>query len=226
MKPQVCVSIKARTVEELEWKAKRALDIGGDLVELRLDYLLNPFDEDLTRLVLDLSHRVVITIRPWWEGGEYQGDESSRISLFNELAELKPAYVDLELRTLKMKGDICMKARKIVSWHSLDGTPSIDIISRTVYEMLKLGDISKIVTKINNFEENLKILRLYKMYPPERLIAFGIGEYGILSRILSIIIGSPIVYSCLPGEELAPGQLTVGEVVEIMHLLEDKKLWR
>jgi len=89
-----------------------------------------------------------------------------------------------------------------------------------------LGDIAKIVTKVNGFEENLRILRLYKIYPPEKLIAFGLGEKGLLSRILSILMGSPIIYTCLPGEEVAAGQPTVGEIIEIITMLESKEIWR
>ncbi|MCS7125695.1 MAG: type I 3-dehydroquinate dehydratase [Aigarchaeota archaeon] len=226
MKPKICVSLKAKTVDELEWKAKRALDIGGDLVELRLDYLANPFSEDLIKLIIDIGDRAIVTFRPWWEGGEYRGEENLRVKLLEELARLKPAYVDIELRTIKKEVNLGKKTRRIISWHSLDKTPSFSMLTETVSEMLRLGDISKIVIKINSFEENLKILRLFKIFPPERLIAFGIDDSGIASRILSMIIGSPITYTCLPGEEVAPGQLTVGEVIEVMNLLEGRGLWR
>jgi 3-dehydroquinate dehydratase type I len=227
MKPKICVSVKARNIDELEWKAKRALDIGGDLVELRIDYLENPSIEKLTRLVLDLSNRIIITVRPQWEGGEFRGEEELRIKLLKELLRLKPAYIDLELKTVK---DSMLRFNKestrIISWHRFDNTPSLDELSLITLEMLKVGDIAKIVTKVNGFEENLRILRLYKIYPPEKLIAFGLGEKGLLSRILSILMGSPIIYTCLPGEEVAPGQPTVGEIIEIMTMLESGGVWR
>lgn len=227
MKPKICVSIKAKTIQELEWKAKRALDIGGDLVELRIDYLEKVSIEELTKIVLDLSDRVIITVRPCWEGGHFKGGENSRIELIRKLLCLGPAYVDLEFKTMKehlvrLGGE----TTRIISWHSFDNTPSLNELSQIVSEMHQLGGIAKIVTKVNGFEENLKILRLYQIYPPGKLIAFGLGEKGIPSRILSIILGSPIVYTCLPGEEVAPGQPTVGEMVEIINMLESRGLWR
>jgi 3-dehydroquinate dehydratase type I len=227
MKPKICVSVKARTINELEWKAKRALDIGGDLVELRIDYLENPSMEKLTKLVLDLSNRIIVTVRPQWEGGEFRGEEELRVKLLKELVRLKPAYIDLELKTVQdsmLKFD--RESARIISWHILDNTPSLDELSLITSEMLKLGDIAKIVTKVNGFEENLRILRLYKIYPPEKLIVFGLGERGLLSRILSILMGSPIIYACLPGEEVAPGQPTVGEIIEIITMLESRGIWR
>jgi len=227
MKPKICVSVKARTINELEWKAKRALDIGGDLVELRIDYLESPSMEKLTRLVSDLSNRVIVTVRPQWEGGEFRGEEELRIKLLEELLRLKPTYIDLELKTVK---DSSLKfngeSARIISRHMFDNTPSLDELSLITSEMLKLGDIAKIVTKVNGFEENLRILRLYKIYPPEKLIAFGLGDKGLPSRILSILMGSPIIYTCLPGEEVAPGQPTVGEIIEIISMLEGRGVWR
>lgn len=227
MKPKICVSIKAKTVQEIEWKAKRALDIGGDLVELRIDYLEKISMKELTEVVLDLCDKAIVTVRPSWEGGQFKGGERSRIELIEELASLVPAYVDLELETMKEHMlRLNEKTHKIISWHSFNNTPSFDELCQRVSEMLELGDITKIVTKITAFEENLKILRLYKVYPPEKLIAFGLGEKSIPSRILSILMGSPIVYTCLPGEEVVPGQPTVGEIVEILTMLEDRGIWR
>lgn len=227
MKPKICVSVKAKTINELEWKAKRALDIGGDLVELRIDYLENLSIDRLMKLILDLSNRIIITVRPLWEGGEFRGEEKSRIELMKELIQLKPAYIDVELKTLKEHMlEHSRESIRIVSWHRFDNTPSLDELSQIASEMLKLGDIAKIVTKVNGLEENLRIIRLYKMYPPERLIAFGVGEKSLPSRILSILMGSPLIYTCLPGEEVAHGQPTVGEMLEIITILESRSIWK
>ncbi|MEM3398930.1 MAG: type I 3-dehydroquinate dehydratase [Nitrososphaerota archaeon] len=227
MKPKICVSIKARTIQELAWKAKRALDIGGELVELRIDYLEKICLKELEKIVLDICDRVIITVRPSWEGGQFTGGEKSRIELIEELANLGPAYIDIELKTMKEHNlRISEETDKIISWHSFDRAPNLDELCQVVSEMLKLGGIGKIVAKINGFEENLRILRLYKIYPPQKLIAFGLGEKGVPSRILSMLMGSPITYTCLPGEEVAPGQPTVGEMVEILAMLESRNIWR
>lgn len=227
MKTRICVSVKAREIDELEWKAKRALDVGGDLVELRIDYLEDPFTDKLRKLVLDLSDKVIITVRPSWEGGEFKGGENSRIELINELSSLNPAYIDLELTTTKdHEFNFNNETKRIISWHNFEYTPSIDKLSSLVSEMLNIGDIAKIVTKVNGFEENLKLLRLYRIYPSDKLIAFGLGEEGLTSRILSLLMGAPIIYTCLPGEEVAPGQPTIGEILEVVNLLESRLLWR
>lgn len=227
MKARVCVSVKARRVDELEWKAKRALDIGGDLVELRIDYLENPFTERLTKLVVDLSDRAVVTVRPPWEGGEFRGGERARIELIKDLIDLKPAYIDLEFRTAKdCEFDLDPRTKKIVSWHNFECTPTIEKLSSLVSEIINVGDFAKIVTMINEFEENLKLLRLYRIHPPEKLIAFGLGEKSLPSRILSLLMGAPILYACLPGERVAPGQPTVGEILEVISMLEDRAIWK
>lgn len=226
MRPKICVSVKADSVEELERKAKRALEAGGDLVELRIDYLPNSAWGEVADLVMELADKAIVTVRPRWEGGRFTGDEEERMGLLDYLAGLGPAYVDVELQTLRKRPGLAGQARRIVSWHVLDHTPREDQLSRTVSEMLEFGGVSKVVTRVERFEDGLRLLRLFKLYPPERLIAFGVGAYGAFSRILSMIAGSPIVYSCLPGEEVAPGQPTLGEMLELVTILEEKGLWR
>ena len=54
------------------------------------------------------------------------------------------------------------------------------------------------------------------------MIAFAMGERGVISRILSPLMGAPIAYACLPGEAVAPGQLTISELREFLKLVRGR----
>jgi len=47
-----------------------------------------------------------------------------------------------------------------------------------------------------------------------KLIAFSMGNYGRISRILCLFLGSPYTYASL-GKPVAPGQFSVDEVKSI-----------
>ena len=223
----ICVSVMGREISEIERKAERALRLGGDLVELRLDFLKSLKLEELRRLVSKFAERAIVTLRPSWEGGGYRGSEEERIRIVEEIASEKPAYVDLELMTRdleKISRRLRKHTRLIVSFHDFSETPSEEALATRAQRCLSYGDLGKIVAMSSSFSDNLRILGLYgrEDLPSGKLIAFAMGEKGVISRILSPILGSPIAYACLPGEEVAPGQLTLHELREILRLVTER----
>jgi 3-dehydroquinate dehydratase-1 len=71
------------------------------------------------------------------------------------------------------------------------------------------------VTTAVNIIDALRILDLYNYAAKSNLIAFSMGEAGIISRIMCTIIGrSPFTYAALE-ESIAPGQLTVMQMRDI-----------
>lgn len=223
MKTKICASVAARTIPEMREKALKALSLGADLVELRLDYLSSIDVCTVSEFMGEIRDRAVITLRPSWEGGRFVGDEEFRTRVLVELAEAGPAYVDIELGAPDLS-DLSRKLRErsrlIVSKHDFNGSLTRDKASAAASKALTVGDIAKIVGTASSFSENLMILSLYREFPPEKLIAFAMGERGVISRILSALLGAPIVYACLPGEAVAPGQLTVNELKQLLELVD------
>lgn len=224
MKPLICVSIIGRNETELESKMERALNLGGDLVELRLDFL-HKFDiSHLGDVISSFADKVIITLRPSWEGGHYSGSEEERIELLMMLSDLKPAYMDLELAAknlAEISRELRRNSRLIVSFHDFSGTPHEGELVSRAQEALRYGDFAKIVTLSRGMDDNLVIMRLYRLdgIPAERLIAFAMGEAGVVTRIIAPILGSPIAYSCLPGEEVALGQLSIIHLKRILEMV-------
>ncbi|MEM3921796.1 MAG: type I 3-dehydroquinate dehydratase [Nitrososphaerota archaeon] len=224
LKPLICVSVMGRDEAELEEKIERALSLGGDLVELRLDFLRELNASRLEDLISSFADRIVITLRPSWEGGRYGEGEQRRIEMLRRLSESRPAYVDLELRTgsiVEVSAELRRRSKLIISSHDFSGTPSEDELTSRALESLRYGDLVKIVPTSRSMDDNLRILGLYRRgdLPAERLIAFAMGEAGAVTRILAPMLGSPIAYACLPGEEVAPGQLNITHFKRILDLV-------
>ncbi|MGA2665372.1 MAG: type I 3-dehydroquinate dehydratase [Nitrososphaerales archaeon] len=220
---QVCTSISAVTVGEMAEKAASAFALGSDLVELRVDLLRERAGAELPRTVAHLARRAIVTVRRSEEGGGFQGTEEERLALIQELCGLRPAFVDVELSTVeespKWYGGLPGGPKRIVSWHDFRSTPSLATLRRLRDRARSRGDVVKIVTAARAGEDNLRVLRLYERYGGE-LVAFCMGETGVLSRLVSLQLGSPINYAALPDEPVAPGQPSVTTLVGL------KRMWR
>ncbi len=217
----VCTTISAETPKEMVQKAESAFAFGSDLVELRFDLLRSP-EAPVPRKLARISRRSVITVRRGDEGGAFSGTEPARLALLSRLGNLRPRLIDVELRTARENpgwfGALPRTSLRIVSWHDLSGTPAFRVLEKARAEAASVGDVAKIVTKATRFEDSLRVLRLYET-GPSGLVAFCTGPAGAASRLASMRLGSPIIYAALPGEPVAPGQISVETVAGL------KKIW-
>ena len=222
----VCTTISAETPREMARKAASAFAFGSELVELRFDLLRSP-DAAIPAELSKTSRRSVITVRRRDEGGAFSGTEPERLGLLSRLSGLRPRFMDLELQTLLENpgwyATLPRTSQRIVSWHDLSGTPTLSVLEKTRMAAASMGDMAKIVTKATRFEDSLRVLRLYEK-GASRLVAFSTGPSGAASRLASMQLGSPIVYAALPGEPVAPGQISVETVVGLKRILEWKGL--
>src|SRR5262245_30505575 len=94
----LAVSVMVQSLEQGLAAAARAAEQCADLVEFRIDQ----FTGDAAQVVALVERSAlpcILTCRPVWEGGHYDGDDQSRIALFEHagLAARPPAYIDVEL---------------------------------------------------------------------------------------------------------------------------------
>ena len=67
---------------------------------------------------------------------------------------------------------------------------------------------------------NYNILALYDKFKQTKLIAFCMGQKGIISRIICTLIGSPLAYASLPDLPTAEGQISISEMKNFYELLK------
>jgi 3-dehydroquinate dehydratase type I len=218
--PLICASVGADSSRELAKKASLAFSLGSDLVELRIDSLTG--DDAPRELESELSRfarRAILTVRSRREGGGYAGSEAERLRLISRLAEMRPAYIDVELATAKAHKkwaeSLPKDVEKIVSWHDFEGTPALKALRALREEELSRGSIAKVVTTAKVIDDNLTTLTLCEGVPG-KVVSFCMGELGIISRVVSMRLGAPLVYASLPNEPVAPGQLSI-PVMQILR---------
>jgi len=126
-KPLVCVTLRGRTVEEICNDAPKAVELGADIVEVRLDFLwtseekitstekteggkeiievivnhleLDSIDvgDSISAISSSIESPLLITCRPQSQGGHYPGSEEDRISVLETAIASKPSWIDLEI---------------------------------------------------------------------------------------------------------------------------------
>ena len=221
MTDKTCVSIGASIPAKLKSDLIKALN-KSDYVELRLDFLKPIQIPNFLNSVKAHLQRCICTLRPKSEGGKFSGTEKERISILKLVAEFDPYLLDVEYNTLKNKELYrFLKTNKVnllVSWHNFSKTPGKEFLKNMVKNMSKYSKNIKIVTTAQAIDDTLRILALYRQKPTSiNLIAFAMGDYGRMSRILCTRLGSPFTYVSL-GKPIAPGQFSIDEMKSIISL--------
>lgn len=222
MANKTCVTIGASSTAKLKSDLIQALN-GSDYAELRLDFLEPAQIPYCLNLIKKELGRCLCTLRPKSDGGKFSGSEKERISILKLIAEFDPYLLDVEYNTLKNKVELYQflktrKANLLVSWHDFSKTPSKEFLKEMAKKMLRFSKNIKIVTTAKAISDTLRILSLYKeVSPSTNLIAFAMGDYGRMSRILCTKLGSPFTYVSL-GKPIAPGQFSLNEMQSIFNL--------
>lgn len=222
-----------RTVEGAHAHAVQAREHGADLVEYRIDELFNSPDDtpEVLRLVETSPLPCIVTCRPAWEGGHYDGDEDARVSLFERLgaSDRPPRYIDVELAAYTRSANFRQKVnlavehpkqprdvttRLILSSHDFAGRPA-DLTRRVLAMQAEpAAAVHKVAFRARSLRDNPELFdMLAERTKPT--IALGMGEFGLMSRVLAPKFGGFLTFASLRPEEVtAPGQPTVGELLQ------------
>lgn len=215
-KPRICLAVTENDVAALK-EAERL----ADLVELRLDLV----GGDWPSLAKALKKPWIACNRRREEGGQGDSNEINREEVLLRAAEAGAEIIDIEYRTGNLADFVPLlkgRAKCLISYHDLTGTPSIDMLSEMVESQVEAGaEICKIVTTARNIADNLTLLKLLHEFRGVKLIAFAMGEAGVISRVLSPLAGGYMTYAsvCL-GKESASGQMSIQELEQIYQYLE------
>src|SRR5262245_33734884 len=115
--PLLCETVTGRTMREL--LAARDAVKSADMVELRLDGV---FDVDAVGALQGRRLPAIVTCRPEWEGGRFNGSEEERQKILRAALDAGAEYIDVEWRSdfrplMRTTGG----ARIVLSSHDFDG---------------------------------------------------------------------------------------------------------
>ncbi|CAE7216864.1 EMB3004 [Symbiodinium necroappetens] len=233
----LCVPIMADDPLVAKRDALLAAELGADLVEYRVDNLFHgEGDEEGQRAVLELVEDsplpCIVTCRPTFEGGDYDGDDSARISLYEALgtSDHPPKYIDVELATYQRSANLRQKVRLavdhdaqhrdvstslILSAHDFEKRP--DGLLKILLDMREDGahKVTKLAYRARSVRDILELFEILR----ERdrpTIALGMGEAGLASRVLAPKFGAFLTFASLRDESAtAPGQPTIRDLLDL-----------
>ena len=221
----LAVVIMVHSLDQALGASARAAEQGADLVEFRIDRFTD--DRDAVRqLVERASLPCIVTCRPKWEGGDYDGDDQTRISLLEYvgLGVRQPAYVDVELAAYQRSANLRQKIGLVVdhpgqvrptntglilSSHDFEGRP-IDLYQRIeAMTAAAACRVIKIVWMARSLRDNLEAFEIL-MQHHKPTMALCMGEPGLASRVLAKKFGALLTFAALESDSgTAPGQITV-----------------
>ncbi|MCS7281674.1 MAG: type I 3-dehydroquinate dehydratase [Desulfobacterota bacterium] len=213
----VCVSIGCVSVDECLKILKNV-----EFAEIRIDRMGIGIEE--VRKIFSSHTNLIATCR------DPSIPHEKRKELLIEALESGASYVDVDIFTptqslLRIQKKAKEKGSKvIVSYHDFEKTGSFSELKGILEMCLSFGDYGKISCMVRKDEDNLNLLRLLKV--PEfknRTIVTGMGEKGKLTRVLSLLLGSPFTFASYEeGKETAEGQIERTVIKGIMELFFEK----
>ncbi len=237
MPTRLVVPIMVDSVASAHARAAIAGERGADLVEYRLDTFVEP--DQVGPLVADSPLPCIVTCRPTWEGGEYDGNEQERISLLEHAclaansalaaaSPVPPAYLDVELAAYQSSANLRQKVGLVVSH---DDQPRRDVSTGLILSthdfstrppdldqrVLAMADapacrVIKAAWRARSLRDNLEAFEiLQRRLKPT--IALCMGEFGLPSRVLARKFGALLTFASLDDSTAtAPGQPTVEQL--------------
>lgn len=213
--------------------AEQARASGADLVEYRIDRLFNGEGDDgqraVLQLVADSPVPCIVTCRMSEEGGEYDGDDSARVSLIEALgtSDHPPRYIDFEgaayerSANLRQKINLAVQHEKqvrevstglILSAHDFDKRPANLMTLLSSMRAHEAARIIKLAFRARSVRDNLEIFDILRERDRPTIV-LGMGEHGLMSRVLAPKFGGFLTFASLTGQgATAPGQPTIAEL--------------
>ncbi|MDR1668124.1 MAG: type I 3-dehydroquinate dehydratase [Bacteroidales bacterium] len=212
MKDYICTSIG-----EVSYIECLQLTASLPMVELRLDLLsLDP--EKIETLALR-CRRWVATCRE----GKYT--ERERTVQLSAAIRAGATYVDIEYEAGdEYREPLATLAKKfgtqvILSFHDFEKTPDTPDMLHIIEQALKKGaDWVKLAVTARSAADAARIMSLYERH--HRLIAFGMGDAGKITRIAAPFLGAPFTFAATDkAHATAPGQLSTTRMNGIFDLI-------
>lgn len=204
---KICLTLTGKTLAE-NIETYRQYKSYVDMVELRADFLTEEEQLNLRKFPAMIGIPCILTIRRKRDGGQYEGNEFSRTSLFSRslaFADQNPAhnfaFVDFEEDfNVASLNDIALafSVRIIRSCHDFNNpiTNLRDKFSKmqcTLNEIFKIAFMPKTLSDVTHvFYESRSVMDI------EHIIC-AMGSIGTVSRILAAKLGNFLTYTS-PGD--------------------------
>ncbi len=197
------------------------LDLDLDY-EFRLDTL--PYQKflELKSVYQKMKGKIITTIRT------NNHDDETKLKIYREAISFGSDYLDIALSKKDLitglKNSLNAQTKLIISYHNFEKTPQ----NRKISEIINKAKIYnpaliKIACRINTDQDNFNLLSFYTKYSPKELILTGMGEKGLIFRLLPLFVEDYLGYVSRSEKTItAPGQISLSLINQIREILKDK----
>ncbi len=217
---KVVVSLTGNTLEEIYKKMSRINE--RSIIELRLDSVKTLNAKDISSYFGSNMSRCIVTYRVPSEGGLSKDYRiSTLIQIIDAIRNLKPFYIDIEADTYrKISQSVDLSGLNLlISTHFLFTKPTDEDIDNAWADNKEKANAVKVVNSPSTMSDVLKVLQLYGKAEKGKLIAFSVGEKYSFTRYMSVMLGSPLLYSSLKNEKVVEGQPEETEAYEFLEFV-------
>lgn len=195
---------------------RRARDAAAfaDMVEVRLDTVDRP---DAIAAIEGRRRPVLVTCRPTWEGGHFQGSEEERERILSEAQAGGAEFVDVEAKA-EFVAAITRRRRGrgiVLSLHAF-GEPPADLVDRARAMRSTGAEIVKIAVEAQRLADVLPLLDLASRSDfvdadgMNGHVLLAMGQPGVSTRVLAARLGNRWTYA---GDGVAPGQMPAARLL-------------
>jgi 3-dehydroquinate dehydratase/shikimate dehydrogenase len=212
--PRICVALGLPSAGQLYSAAEREYKDGSTFTEFRLDYLPDPSAgiEVLRKFRKSYPDaQLLATCRHHSAAGRFKGSLDRQIEVLEDALRAGATFVDLEIESAeKLKravAELCALGPVCVSYHNFEKTPLLEPILRRLIK--QEADVYKIATTVRKPTDNFRLCEFARAHHDHPLIAIGMSEIGLASRILVAPFASLFTYASPMTENgTAPGQIS------------------
>jgi shikimate dehydrogenase/3-dehydroquinate dehydratase type I len=206
-------SVAGHTAGQVAAVARRAVDAGADLIELRADRCPTT-DPAVLRGWIPAGVPSCYTLRSRAHGGEFAGSEADAARMCDRAAAAEFDWIDVEapLDAGAPLPPLPAGVRTILSLHDTTGVPD-DVAVRCDAMRAHGADVVKIIGTATVPEDAEPLLALHDGRGD--VAAWCMGEAGAVSRLLAWRAGAALLFGAAdPAAPAAPGQCSIQELVE------------
>lgn len=216
---ELIASILAGDRESTLRRARIAARAGADWVELRLDRLASP--GDLPALIAAIRLPVLVSCRTPRDHGGFTGTLSERRTLLQRALDAGAQGIDLE-EWEDWEPPVDGPRLQIRSHHNFSGVDR-DLPAIRDRLLARGATLAKVVVTAPDLADAAPVLELLATtdHQAEPTVAFAMGRTAWPTRVLSPLLGAPMVYASVSaGEETAPGQVPIGLLAGLYRVQE------
>lgn len=234
-KPKICVPIIATNHVDIINEFKEIKDYEFDLIELRIDFFDEIFNDIKVKQLLSdirllkIKKPIIFTYRSTLQGGNITLTNKQYFNLVKLACEANVIdIVDVELVSDKQLIANLVQLIKeanlkvLMSNHNFKSTPKLEEIMTYFETMSQYGDILKFACMPNDPKDVLTLLEathLASIKYHQPIITMSMSSLGTITRMIGEVFGSAVTFGMLK-KASAPGQVDAVElktVLDIVH---------